>query len=303
MINGFLNVYKEAGYTSNDVVAILRGILRQRKIGHAGTLDPAAVGVLPVLLGTATRLSEYLTDHDKTYRTVLMLGIETDSQDMTGTVIHECAGELPAEQMIRDAVLSFRGGYDQIPPMYSAKQVNGKRLYDLAREGLSVERKPVHVQIDDIRIEAIEGREVRFTVTCSRGTYIRTLCHDIGRKLGCGGCMKSLERTRVGGFHAEDASTLDQIRAYADAGRLSEKVIPCEELFLDKLRAHTVPEADRLLINGNFLSMDQISLPSRGAGDLIRVCTSGGVFIALYKIDRKRHGYVPFRMLAEQVHA
>ena len=178
MWNGLLNVYKEAGYTSNDVVARLRGILRQKKIGHTGTLDPAAVGVLPVLLGTACRLSEYLTDHDKTYRAVLRLGVTTDTQDMTGTVLNEAGqAQLQAlsERGIAQAALFFQGGYDQVPPMYSAKQIGGKRLYDLAREGKVVERKPVHVEIPKIEIEEISLPLVTLKIDCSKGTYIRTL--------------------------------------------------------------------------------------------------------------------------------
>ena len=155
MLNGIINVYKEEGFTSNDVVAKLRGILHQRKIGHAGTLDPAAVGVLPVLLGSGCRISEYMMDHDKTYRTVLRLGVTTDTQDMTGNVLESRDIRGISEEEITRAVLSFQGEYDQIPPMYSAKQINGRRLYDLAREGITVERKPVRVKIGALRIESV----------------------------------------------------------------------------------------------------------------------------------------------------
>ena len=185
MKNGVLNVSKEKGYTSHDVVAKLRGITHQKKIGHTGTLDPDATGVLPVCLGKATKVCELLTDKDKTYQAVLLLGMETDTQDTTGTVTAR-APVTASEEDVREAVQSFTGSYDQIPPMYSALKINGKKLYDLARAGKEVERKARMVQIHEIRIEEIALPRVTMTVTCSKGTYIRTLCYDIGRKLGCG---------------------------------------------------------------------------------------------------------------------
>ena len=205
MLSGILNVYKEPGYTSNDVVAKLRGILGQRKIGHAGTLDPAASGVLPVLLGTATRLSDEIMRHEKSYLASMLLGVTTDTQDLTGTVLSRWERALPEEDAVRQAVLSFKGGYEQLPPMYSAKQVNGKRLYELAREGKEVVRSKVFVKITDIRIRKMDLPRVWIEVDCSKGTYIRTLCHDIGVLLGCGAAMDSLVRTRAGGFFLEDA--------------------------------------------------------------------------------------------------
>jgi len=299
MLNGIINVYKEEDFTSNDVVAKLRGILRQKKIGHAGTLDPAAVGVLPVLLGSGCRISEYMMDHDKTYRVVLKLGVSTDTQDMTGHVLEsfDISGISPEE--IKNAVLSFQGEYDQIPPMYSAKQINGKRLYDLAREGITVERKPVRVKISSVRIEFIELPDVVFTVDCSKGTYIRTLCADIGEKLGCGGAMAHLTRTRVGGFHIEDALTIGQIQELADSGRIEERIIPVEEMFLDHLRVRTLASCDRKLLNGNRLEPEEMGLPSRGAGQFLRVCTSGGEFIAVYMRDGQTGSYRPYRMLTD----
>lgn len=300
MWNGLLNVYKEAGYTSNDVVARLRGILRQKKIGHTGTLDPAAVGVLPVLLGTACRLSEYLTDHDKTYRAVLRLGVTTDTQDMTGTVLNEAGqAQLKAlsEHEIAQAAFFFQGGYDQVPPMYSAKQIGGKRLYDLAREGKVVERKPVHVEIPKIEIEEISLPLVTLKIDCSKGTYIRTLCADIGERLGVGGAMEHLERLRVGGFFIGDSLSLGRIEALSKSGELAPYVIPCEEMFLDCLRVRTIPEADRKLLNGNELTMRELGLPPRGGGDMIRVCDSAGTFYALYRQTPSAGTYRPYRML------
>lgn len=193
--------------------------------------------------------------------------------------------------------MSFEGGYDQIPPMYSAKQIDGKRLYDLARAGITVERRPVHVAISRISIEDMRLPDVTFTVTCAKGTYIRTLCADIGEKLGCGAAMASLERRRVGGFIAEDALTLGRIEQLTLAGEIGPYIVPCEILFLDRLRVCTVPQADRKLYNGNELFMQEIGLPASGAGDLIRVCDSAGRFIAVYRHVPEAGTYRPYRML------
>ena len=202
MIHGIINVYKEKGFTSHDVVAKLRGIVGQKKIGHTGTLDPDATGVLPVCLGKATKLCDLLTDKNKTYEAVLLLGKTTDTQDITGEVLEEKSTEALTEEKVREAIEGFIGDYEQIPPMYSALKVNGKKLYELAREGKVIERKARPVKILDIQILEIDFPKVRMEVSCSKGTYIRTLCHDIGEKLGCGGCMESLIRTRVSTFRA-----------------------------------------------------------------------------------------------------
>ncbi len=250
-MDGIINVYKEKGFTSHDVVAKLRGILRMKKIGHTGTLDPAAEGVLPVCLGKGTRLCDMLTDKTKTYRAVLLLGQETDTQDTTGTVLAEYPVEV-TEEAVREAIYSFLGDYMQIPPMYSALKVNGKKLYELARQGKEVERQPRPVQILDIQIGQVDLPRVTFSVTCSKGTYIRTLCYDIGRKLGCGGCMESLLRTRVDRFKREDSLTLSQIEKLRDEGRVEEYVVPVEGVFLGLPALVTKPgEGDKLVHNGN----------------------------------------------------
>ena len=195
MRNGMLSIYKEAGYTSNDVVAKLRGILHMRRIGHTGTLDPMAEGVLPVCLGNATRLCDMIADRDKEYRAVMRLGLRTDTQDMTGTILEEAQPEVLSaltEDRIREAAESFIGDYSQIPPMYSALKVNGQRLYDLARQGKTVERKARQIRIHELEVLEIAVPFVTMRVRCSKGTYIRTLCEDIGSRLGCGGTMDSL---------------------------------------------------------------------------------------------------------------
>ena len=298
MLNGILNVYKERGFTSNDVVAKLRGILHQKKIGHAGTLDPEATGVLPILLGSATRLSSLVMDHEKTYRAVLLLGVVTDTQDMTGTVLSRSDQELPGEAQIEDAVLSFEGGYDQLPPMYSAKQVNGKRLYELAREGKEIARSKVPVVITNLRITSIDLPEVTILVTCSKGTYIRTLCHDIGQKLGCGGTMQALERVSAGGFSIEHAIPLDRIEALASENRVQEFVTPCENLFSDCARV-AAPSAlvQKKLLNGNALTPEELAIPSGQDSERIRLCTMDGTFVAVYRFDSQRNLYRPYRML------
>ena len=213
-MDGIINVYKEPGFTSHDVVAKLRGILHMKKIGHTGTLDPDAQGVLPVCLGKATKLCGMITDWGKTYEAVMLLGKTTDTQDISGSVLS--VSEVNAdERKIIDVIISFVGGYEQVPPMYSALKHNGKKLYELARQGIEVERKSRHVDIGFIKINEMnlndDEKTVTFTVACSKGTYIRTLIDDIGKKLGCGACMLSLKRTRVGQFEIDDSLTLNQI--------------------------------------------------------------------------------------------
>lgn len=194
---GIIVIHKEKGFTSHDVVAKLRGILHMKKIGHTGTLDPDATGVLPVALGKGTKLVDLLTDKEKTYEAVLHLGIDTDTQDMSGTVLEEKPVNVTEEE-VRKVLKSFVGEQLQVPPMYSALKVNGKKLYELAREGKTVERKARPVCFYEIEPLEFHLPLVKIRVTCSKGTYIRTLCHDIGEKLGCGGCMEELLRSRVG---------------------------------------------------------------------------------------------------------
>ena len=209
-MDGIIVIRKEKGYTSHDVVAKLRGILHMKKIGHTGTLDPDAEGVLPVALGKATKLVDLITDKEKTYEAVMRLGVVTDTQDMTGTILSQTEQISVTEKEVKEAAESFLGEQLQIPPMYSALKVNGKKLYELAREGKTVERKPRPVHFYQIEILEINLPLVRYRVVCSKGTYIRTLCHDMGEKLGCGAAMESLVRTKVGKFELKDAITLAQ---------------------------------------------------------------------------------------------
>ena len=219
MYHGMINVYKEKGFTSHDVVAKLRGICKQKKIGHTGTLDPDAVGVLPVCLGCATRLCDMLTEKDKEYVAVLRLGVTTDTQDITGKVLAEKEVTESVEK-VREVISSFEGEQLQIPPMYSALKVNGKKLYELAREGKEIERKARPIVVHEIEILSENMPEFTIRIKCSKGTYIRTICHDIGQKLSCGGAMVSLKRTKVGNFGIEDSYTLSRIEDMAKEGRL-----------------------------------------------------------------------------------
>lgn len=301
MIDGVLNVYKEKGYTSHDVVAKLRGILCQKKIGHTGTLDPDAQGVLPVCLGKATRLCDMLTDKRKTYKAVLLLGRETDTQDLSGRVLSERTVTV-SEEEVREAVMSFEGSYDQLPPMYSAVKVKGKRLYELAREGKVVERRSRPVTIYGIVIESVELPRITMTVCCSKGTYIRTLCHDMGQKLGCGGCMESLLRIRVDRFRLEDSLTLSEIEHLKEAGGLEEKIISIEEMFECYPPLRTLPRADRLACNGNPLGKKDVSeagfeeKKDMEEGRYFRVYDSGGQFMGIYEWEQDKARLKPWKM-------
>ena len=299
-MNGVLNIYKEAGFTSHDVVAKLRGILKQKKIGHTGTLDPDAEGVLPVCLGNATKLCGLLSDKEKTYEAVLLLGQTTDTQDVSGTVLGT-APVTAGEEEIREAVLGFLGDYDQVPPMYSALKVGGKKLYELAREGKEVERKARRVRILALEIHGIRLPEVSFSVTCSSGTYIRTLCQDIGERLGCGGCMKSLLRTRVDRFQVEDSLRLSEIEELAREGRIGEALIPVDEMFPAYPKLCMKEAVDRLVYNGNPFSAgdaQELLQEETLCGTQVRVYDSSGNFVGIYRRQEDGQGlsYRPVKM-------
>ena len=300
-MNGILNVYKEPGFTSHDVVAKLRGICKQKKIGHTGTLDPDASGVLPVCLGNATKVCDLLTDKDKEYRAVLLLGRTTDTQDVSGKTLEE-RPVLAAEEAVREAILSFVGDYDQIPPMYSALKVNGKKLCDLARAGKEVERSSRRVKICSIQIEEMDLPRVKLRVNCSRGTYIHTLCHDIGQRLGCGGTMESLIRIRSGQFVLEEAKTLSEFQKMADAGELEEALIPVDSLFGDLPKAAVRPEWIRLADNGNPLQEDALETDApfgegtRPDGERIRIYGQGGRFYGIYAWKEESGHFKPVKL-------
>jgi len=302
-VDGIINIYKEPGFTSFDVVAKLRGILKQKKIGHTGTLDPQAVGVLPVCIGKATKVCEYLTDHDKEYEALLHLGLETDTQDIWGNVLREQALSLE-EEKVRETILSFVGNLSQIPPMYSAIKVNGQRLYELARKGMEVERKPRKITIFSIDILEMKLPLVKILVHCSKGTYIRTLCHDIGKAAGCGGCMEQLTRTRTGGFSLDTALTLGEVEAVLkgedENGRnLEDILIPLEEVFPEYRKVCGKKEAEPLLLNGNPIPLHLLSqgkteefLPE----ECVKMYSEAGTFIGLFTYDMTKKRFCPRKM-------
>ena len=311
MIHGILNVYKEKGYTSHDVVAKLRGIFKQKKIGHTGTLDPDAEGVLPVCLGKATKVCDLLTDKDKEYEAVLLFGKATDTQDITGTVTSERPVTCREEE-IRDIIASFVGDYSQIPPMYSALKVDGKKLCDLARAGISVERAARQVQIFSIDIMEVSLPRVKMRVHCSKGTYIRTLCHDIGSKAGCGGCMESLLRTRVAQFHLGEAKKLSEIetevqviRAKAAGKELAredfaELIRNTDSVFQQYPSVCVREEFSKLLYNGNPLEARcLLGWEDAYRTTTLRVYDARQNFAGIYRWDDGRRRIRPIKVFME----
>lgn len=288
-MDGIINVYKEQGFTSHDVVAKLRGILHMKKIGHTGTLDPDAEGVLPVCIGKGTKVCSLITDWTKTYEAVMLLGTVTDTLDTSGKVLKVNPVDVSAVQ-IMEAVKSFEGEYEQIPPMYSALKVNGKKLYELAREGIEVERKKRKVKILSININELnlddEVKTVTFTVECSKGTYIRSLCDDIGKKLGCGACMQHLTRTNVGGFGLHDSLTLSEIEKLVQNDEIKQYIMQVDEIFKNLKRVTVLEKFDKLIYNGNKFSEEAVTaneaLDYTGMED-VRVYDEKGNFIGIYR--------------------
>ncbi|XME03271.1 tRNA pseudouridine(55) synthase TruB [Lachnospiraceae bacterium C1.1] len=278
--NGIIPIMKEAGYTSNDVVAKLRGILHMRKIGHTGTLDPDATGVLPVCLGRGTKLVSLLTDTDKEYLCRAKLGITTDTEDISGKITSEADFSDVTEEKLLEVMKSFVGEYDQIPPMFSAKKVNGKKLYELAREGKVIERKACRIIIKSLRLLSFENGEYSFLVECSKGTYIRSLCRDIGEKLGCGSAMLSLVRTRAGGFAKDEAITLDECEKIEKAGEFLKYLKPMDSVFEDYEKFTADEILEKKIRNGN-------SFTAALKDGKYRVYLPDGTFAAVYELENK----------------
>ncbi len=258
MCCGVINIYKEKGFTSHDVVAIVRRQLGRVKTGHTGTLDPDAEGVLPICVGKATKIAEYIASDIKEYKAVLSLGRTTTTQDAGGETIAE-ADVTASKEQITEAALSFQGTYSQMPPMYSAIKVNGKKLYELARAGVSVERKSREITIYCLQVEKIEGNDVHMTVLCSKGTYIRTLCADIGDKLGCGGHMSYLLRTRTGPFSLNDSMTLEQFKQACADGRSKDCIKPVEDVLTGYKKVMVAEEKSKYLYNGNSIPVSYVT--------------------------------------------
>ncbi len=274
MADGILIIDKPSDWTSMDVCAKLRGMFREKRVGHAGTLDPMATGVLPVFLGRATRAVEFAERGGKEYVTTLRLGQVTDTQDVTGRVLEEHPVSVSCEAL--EAVLpQFTGEIQQIPPMYSAIKVNGKKLYQLARQGKSVERKARTITIFDLAVTGQPSEtEFELRVRCSKGTYIRTLCHDIGAALGCGGTMATLRRTEAAGFDLNQAVTLEQVQAATDAGEQEKLLLPIDAYFSSCPAVSIHGRAEHLCRNGNAFRND-------GEDGRYRVYAESGEFLML----------------------
>ena len=248
-MNGIILIDKPQGWTSHDVVGKLRGILHERRIGHSGTLDPLATGLLVVFIGRATRAVEFAEADRKEYIAGLRLGLSTDTQDITGRIISK-ETDIPDEPEVRIAIERFRGELEQIPPMYSAVKIGGKKLYELARKGESIERKPRHITIFGLEITGRSDNDYILDVVCSKGTYIRTLCHDIGAALGCGGCMSSLRRTKSGVFSVDNAYTIAEIQEAADRGEEEKLLLPIDTLFAGYTKLSVDADSEKKLKNG-----------------------------------------------------
>ncbi len=306
-MNGIITVNKEKGFTSHDVVAKLRGMLHIKRIGHTGTLDPMAEGVLVVCIGESTKLCELLESDSKEYEAGLLLGKATDTEDISGRVINEVSKDVVLsldEEKIRDSILSFKGSYEQIPPMYSAIKVEGKRLYELAREGKEIERKKRSVFIEEIEINSYDLPEIFFRVSCSKGTYIRSLCRDIGEKLSVFGTMSSLVRTRAGRFHLKDAKKLSEIDTYIKDNRFFELLIPPDKLFEDapavmgkNIEPSEREHFDRLIHNGNALRGDILDQEKEDS-ILVRIYDSSDRFTGLYRYEKNRDRLNAFKVFS-----
>lgn len=278
-MNGILLIDKEPDWTSNDVVAKLKGMLHQRRVGHSGTLDPMATGLLVVFVGRATRAVEFAEGHDKRYLASLRLGLVTDTQDISGTVLERreasvTRGELEA------ALEAFKGEQEQLPPMYSAIKHKGRPLYEIARKGGEVERKPRKITVYDLRLIGEDRGDYLLDIRCSKGTYVRTLCHDLGHALGCGGCMSSLRRLEAGGFSVDKSHKLSEVQEYADRGRAEELLLPVDSLFTELNSCVAEAWQERKLRCGNEYS---VGLPD---GDY-RVYSASGEFLMLGRVENK----------------
>lgn len=286
-MNGIVCVNKPAGFTSFDVIAKLRGIMKIRRLGHGGTLDPMATGVLPVFVGTATKACDIMPDSSKSYRAAFELGKITDTQDITGTVLSSSDMSVKRES-IEEIIPGFIGKIMQLPPMYSAVQVNGQRLYDLARRGIEVERQPREIEVKSLTLADYdeESRRGVLEISCGKGTYIRTIIHDIGEKLGCGGIMTALVRTSSGGFTLSDCHTLDELQSAADENRLEELILPIERVFdsLPKLKLNEVQT--RMYRNGVKLDINRINRIKQGVSRY-SVYGFDGCFAGIAEADRE----------------
>ena len=278
-MNGILMVDKPAGWTSSDVVAKLRGVLHEKRIGHSGTLDPMATGLLVLFVGRATRAVQFAESHDKRYRAALRLGLVTDTQDITGTSIGGSPRDV-TEGELETALATFRGPILQIPPMYSAIKVKGRKLYEIARRGGQAERQPRPVTIHELRLLGRDGADFLLDIRCSKGTYVRTLCHDIGQVLGCGGCMSALRRLEAGAFSLENAYTLEQIQQAANEGKAESLLLGTDTLFAEYPSLSIGQREEKVLRSGGVYPV-----PDAAEG-VCRVYSASGEFLALGQVEK-----------------
>lgn len=275
-ISGIIVVNKDKGYTSHDVVNVIRRIYSTRKVGHTGTLDPDATGVLPICIGKATKVADMLTASDKRYVARVRLGITTDTQDISGEVL--CRRDVFVdEEELKRAVLSFEGETEQIPPMYSAIKINGQKLCDLARKGIEVERKPRRITVYSIELSDFDGLEFTLSVHCSKGTYIRTLCHDIGESLGCGAVMTELKRTASSVFDIAHSYTLDELKEKSESGEHIYLLSPIDSVFGEYQRLDINDNIKKKLCNGAPCYIDK-------AEGIYRVYDRNGVFLCIAEV-------------------
>ena len=290
MANGILVIDKSTGWTSMDVCAKLRGMFHEKRVGHAGTLDPMATGVLPVFIGRATRAVQFAAESDKEYIAGLRLGVITNTQDTTGEILEERPVDVTSERLWA-ALERFHGQIEQVPPMYSAIKVGGKKLYELARKGKEVERRPRPVTIHALGLLGWPdaGEDFSLRVVCSKGTYVRTLCHDIGQALGCGGCMSSLRRVKAAGFTLDDSVALEAVQEAADRGEGESLLLPVDEYFArNGWRASVTvrPAAEKVLRNGGQVATPGVEMECRvysESGEFLGLGSSAGARLRLIK--------------------
>ena len=312
MYDGIVNVYKEQGYTSHDVVAKLRGIFGQKKVGHTGTLDPMAEGVLIVVLGRATKLADLIVTSRKRYIAEMQLGVTSDTDDSTGNVVESCSqdkldemfsGEAAFTSKLENVMKQFLGKSMQVPPMYSAIKINGKKLYEYARAGKEIEReaRPVEIFRLEIRKLNVEKKTVSFEVECSKGTYIRSLIRDIGEKLGTGAVMSGLLRDEVNGITIDTGFRLDDLQKLKEEDNLKAAVTPMDILLRDVPKVYITSNGEKLLNNGNRLGIDDINMSGQDIQEIenarfFRVYL-GVELKALYTYDKEKNNYKVFKML------
>lgn len=298
-MNGILLINKQEGFTSFDVIAVMRKLLGTKKIGHMGTLDPMATGVLPVLIGNATKLQSIIPESDKEYIAGFKLGVFTDTQDITGKVLKSLEVKISKETLLK-CLNQFKGKIMQIPPMYSAVKKDGVRLYELARQGIEIKREPRPIKISRLDLLNFneQNLEGQFIVRCSKGTYVRTLCNDLGEKLGCGGVMTSLKRTLACGFRIEDSITIDTARCLTDEGRIKDKIIPMDNPFYCYRAIHITKKQGIRFINGGCLMLGRTEISNSECDkSIVRVYDNTENFLGLGIVDREKDELGIFKLL------